>query len=153
KKAVQTQGVNRNRLDPDMRRDTRRWKRTARACRNRRSTVARNALSSLPPAPPESNEMSATDRSLEAQLAELARGTEEILPENGLAERLKARGRLIVKAGFDPTAPDLHIGHTVLINKMRQFQDFGHEVVFLIGDFTGMIGDPSGRNATRPPLS
>jgi tyrosyl-tRNA synthetase len=87
------------------------------------------------------------------QLEELARGTEEILPVNGLEQRL-ARGKpLIVKAGFDPTAPDLHIGHTVLINKMRQFQAFGHEVVFLIGDFTGMIGDPSGRNATRPPLT
>ena len=87
------------------------------------------------------------------QLAELGRGVEETLPEDGLAERLKKRDRLIVKAGFDPTAPDLHVGHTVLINKMRQFQQFGHEVVFLIGDFTGMIGDPSGKNATRPALS
>lgn len=87
------------------------------------------------------------------QLEELARGTEEILPADGLATRL-AKGRpLVVKAGFDPTAPDLHIGHTVLINKMRQFQAYGHDVVFLIGDFTGMIGDPSGRNATRPPLT
>lgn len=89
---------------------------------------------------------------IESQLKELARGTEEILPVDGLGERLKLRERLVVKAGFDPTAPDLHIGHTVLINKMRQFQEYGHEVVFLIGDFTGMIGDPSGRNATRPPL-
>ncbi|HZW59337.1 MAG TPA: tyrosine--tRNA ligase [Woeseiaceae bacterium] len=87
------------------------------------------------------------------QIRELARGCDEILPDGGLQAKL-ARGRpLIVKAGFDPTAPDLHVGHTVLINKMRQFQDFGHEVVFLIGDFTGMIGDPSGKNATRPPLS
>ncbi len=91
--------------------------------------------------------------SVKEQLAELARGTDEILPEDGLAEKLKKKRPLIIKAGFDPTAPDLHIGHTVLINKMRQFQEFGHEVVFLIGDFTGMIGDPSGKNATRPPLS
>jgi tyrosyl-tRNA synthetase len=90
---------------------------------------------------------------LETQLAELTRGTDEVLPEDGLAAKLKQGRPLIVKAGFDPTAPDLHIGHTVLINKMRQFQEFGHEVVFLIGDFTGMIGDPSGKNATRPPLS
>ena len=87
------------------------------------------------------------------QLAELARGTDEILPENDLTKKLAKDRPLIVKAGFDPTAPDLHIGHTVLINKMRQFQEYGHEVVFLIGDFTGMIGDPSGKNATRPPLS
>jgi tyrosyl-tRNA synthetase len=87
------------------------------------------------------------------QLAELTRGTDEVLPEDGLAAKLKKDRPLIVKAGFDPTAPDLHIGHTVLINKMRQFQEFGHELVFLIGDFTGMIGDPSGKNATRPPLS
>ena len=86
-------------------------------------------------------------------MAELARGTEEILPRGGLAARLAEGRALRVKAGFDPTAPDLHLGHTVLVNKMRQFQDFGHEVVFLIGDFTGMIGDPSGKNATRPPLS
>ncbi len=91
--------------------------------------------------------------SKEAQIAELTRGTDEVLPEDGLAAKLKKGRPLVVKAGFDPTAPDLHIGHTVLINKMRQFQEFGHEVVFLIGDFTGMIGDPSGKNATRPPLS
>jgi len=90
---------------------------------------------------------------IEEQLQELARGTDEILPANALADRLAAKSQLIVKAGFDPTAPDLHVGHTVLINKMRQFQAFGHEVVFLIGDFTGMIGDPSGRNVTRPPLT
>ena len=86
-------------------------------------------------------------------IAELARGTDEILPEDGLEEKLRLGRPLTVKAGFDPTAPDLHLGHTVLINKMRQFQQLGHEVVFLIGDFTGMIGDPSGKNATRPPLS
>ena len=91
--------------------------------------------------------------SIKQQIAELARGTDEILPEDGLEAKLKPGRPLIVKAGFDPTAPDLHVGHTVLINKMRQFQDLGHEVVFLIGDFTGMIGDPSGKNSTRPPLS
>ena len=90
---------------------------------------------------------------IEAQIAELTRGTDEVLPDDGLAAKLKKGRPLVVKAGFDPTAPDLHIGHTVLINKMRQFQELGHEVVFLIGDFTGMIGDPSGKNATRPPLS
>ena len=83
----------------------------------------------------------------------LRRGTDEILLETELVERLKAGRRLRVKAGFDPTAPDLHLGHTVLINKLRQFQNLGHEVLFLIGDFTGMIGDPSGKSATRPPLS
>jgi len=83
----------------------------------------------------------------------IKRGTEEILLESELTERLKTGKRLRVKAGFDPTAPDLHLGHTVLINKLRQFQDLGHEVLFLIGDFTGMIGDPTGKNATRPPLS
>jgi tyrosyl-tRNA synthetase len=90
---------------------------------------------------------------IKEQVAELSRGTDEILPGDGLEAKLKLGRPLIVKAGFDPTAPDLHIGHTVLINKMRQFQELGHEVVFLIGDFTGMIGDPSGKNATRPPLS
>ena len=90
---------------------------------------------------------------IEQQLQELVRGTEEVLPDGGLATKLKKDRPLVVKAGFDPTAPDLHIGHTVLINKMRQFQEFGHEVVFLIGDFTGMIGDPSGKNTTRPALS
>jgi tyrosyl-tRNA synthetase len=91
-----------------------------------------------------------TDR--RQQIKELARGCDEILPDGGLEEKLAVGRPLIVKAGFDPTAPDLHIGHTVLINKMRQFQERGHDVVFLIGDFTGMIGDPSGKNATRPPL-
>jgi tyrosyl-tRNA synthetase len=90
---------------------------------------------------------------IEEQIAELSRGAEEILPEGGLEEKLKLGRPLNIKVGFDPTAPDLHVGHTVLINKMRHFQDFGHNVVFLIGDFTGMIGDPSGRNATRPPLT
>jgi tyrosyl-tRNA synthetase len=90
---------------------------------------------------------------IKEQMQELVRGTDEVLPENGLEAKLKLGRPLVVKAGFDPTAPDLHIGHTVLINKMRQFQEYGHEVVFLIGDFTGMIGDPSGKNATRPALS
>jgi len=90
---------------------------------------------------------------IKQQIDELTRGTDEVLPEGGLLDKLKEGRPLIVKAGFDPTAPDLHIGHTVLINKMRQFQQLGHEVIFLIGDFTGMIGDPSGKNATRPPLS
>lgn len=87
------------------------------------------------------------------QLKELKRGAEEILVEAELSERLASGRPLTVKAGFDPTAPDLHLGHTVLLNKMRQFQDFGHDVVFLIGDFTGMIGDPSGKSATRPVLT
>ena len=86
-------------------------------------------------------------------LAQIRRGAEEILVEAELVERLKAGRPLRVKAGFDPTAPDLHLGHTVLINKLRQFQDLGHEVLFLIGDFTGMIGDPTGKNVTRKPLT
>ena len=89
----------------------------------------------------------------DVSLALIKRGTEEILPEVDLVERLKSGRPLRVKAGFDPTAPDLHLGHTVLINKLRQFQDLGHEVLFLIGDFTGMIGDPTGKNTTRPPLT
>ena len=87
------------------------------------------------------------------QMTEIRRGVDEILVEQELVERLKTGEPLRVKAGFDPTAPDLHLGHTVLINKMRQFQELGHEVIFLIGDFTGMIGDPSGCNATRPALT
>ena len=87
------------------------------------------------------------------QLAELSRGADEILPEAEFAARLKEGKPLRVKAGFDPTAPDLHLGHTVLLNKMRRFQEFGHEVIFLIGDFTGLIGDPTGKNVTRKPLS
>ena len=83
----------------------------------------------------------------------IARGSDEILKREELAARLEEGRPLRVKAGFDPTAPDLHIGHTVLLNKMRQFQDLGHQVIFLIGDFTGMIGDPTGKNATRKPLT
>lgn len=91
--------------------------------------------------------------SLEQTLAEIRRGTEEILLEEELVKKLESGRRLRIKAGFDPTAPDLHLGHTVLMNKMRQFQDRGHTVIFLIGDFTGLIGDPSGKNSTRPPLT
>src|SRR5438552_858606 len=90
---------------------------------------------------------------LAAALEQIERGTEEIIKREDLIARLKSGRPLRIKAGFDPTAPDLHLGHTVLLNKMRQFQDLGHQVIFLIGDFTGMIGDPSGKNATRPPLS
>lgn len=86
-------------------------------------------------------------------LAELKRGTDEILSEADLIEKLKENRPLKVKLGADPTAPDIHLGHTVVLNKLRQFQQLGHEVYFLIGDFTGMVGDPSGKNATRPPLS
>jgi tyrosyl-tRNA synthetase len=92
--------------------------------------------------------MSASDA-----LGLIRRGAEEILVEAELVERLEEGRRLRVKAGFDPTAPDLHLGHTVLINKLRQFQELGHEVMFLIGDFTGMIGDPTGKNVTRKPLT
>ncbi|MFQ3229687.1 tyrosine--tRNA ligase [Reinekea sp.] len=91
--------------------------------------------------------------SLEQTLAEIRRGTEEILVEEELIEKLKSGKALRIKAGFDPTAPDLHLGHTVLINKLRQFQELGHTIIFLIGDFTGLIGDPSGKSATRPPLT
>ena len=90
---------------------------------------------------------------IDEQLAELKRGTDEILIECELIEKISTGKKLVVKAGFDPTAPDLHLGHTVLINKLKQFQDLGHEVVFLIGDFTGRIGDPTGKNITRQPLS
>jgi tyrosyl-tRNA synthetase len=86
-------------------------------------------------------------------LKQITRGADEILVEAELAERLQSGRPLRVKAGFDPTAPDLHLGHTVLLNKLRQFQDLGHEAIFLIGDFTGMIGDPTGKNATRKPLT
>ena len=89
----------------------------------------------------------------DVSLALIKRGAEEILPEADLVERMKSGRPLRIKAGFDPTAPDLHLGHTVLINKLRQFQDLGHEIFFLIGDFTGMIGDPTGKNSTRPPLT
>lgn len=87
------------------------------------------------------------------QLAELMRGVEEVLPAASLEEKLKEGRPLRIKAGFDPTAPDLHLGHTVLINKLRAFQELGHEVLFLIGDFTGRIGDPTGKNVTRKPLT
>jgi tyrosyl-tRNA synthetase len=90
---------------------------------------------------------------VDSQLAEIKRGARDVLVESELLRKLKKGQPLRIKAGFDPTAPDLHLGHTVLLNKMRQFQQLGHEVVFLIGDFTGLIGDPSGRNATRPALT
>ena len=91
--------------------------------------------------------------SVDESLALIKRGAEEILVENELVKKLESGKPLRIKAGFDPTAPDLHLGHTVLINKLRQFQDLGHEILFLIGDFTGMIGDPTGKSATRPPLT
>jgi tyrosyl-tRNA synthetase len=91
--------------------------------------------------------------SWEAAFAEIKRGSDEILIEEELIERLKTSKPLKIKAGFDPTAPDLHLGHTVLINKLRTFQQLGHEVIFLIGDFTGLIGDPTGKNVTRKPLT
>ena len=93
--------------------------------------------------------MSSVDEALEI----IKRGAEEILVEEELVKKLKTGKPLRIKAGFDPTAPDLHLGHTVLLNKMRQFQELGHEVIFLIGDFTGMIGDPTGKSVTRPPLT
>jgi len=83
----------------------------------------------------------------------IARGADEILVESELLKKLETGKPLRIKAGFDPTAPDLHLGHTVLLNKLKQFQDLGHEILFLIGDFTGLIGDPTGKNTTRPPLS
>ncbi|MFL9609704.1 tyrosine--tRNA ligase [Methylobacillus sp. Pita2] len=90
---------------------------------------------------------------LNDSLALIKRGIDDLIGEQELIDKLKTRQPLKVKAGFDPTAPDLHLGHAVLINKLRQFQDLGHKVLFLIGDFTGMIGDPTGKSATRPPLS
>lgn len=95
----------------------------------------------------------ATNLDINAQLAVIKRGADELLIETELVEKLKKGQPLRIKAGFDPTAPDLHLGHTVLINKLRQFQELGHQVLFLIGDFTGMIGDPTGKSATRPPLT
>src|SRR5574340_1252429 len=96
-------------------------------------------------------------RPVDEQLAYLKKGAAEIIRESELKERLeqslKSGKPLRVKAGFDPTAPDLHLGHTVLIRKLKHFQDLGHTVIFIIGDGTGLIGDPTGRNATRPPLS
>src|SRR5438046_9017902 len=94
---------------------------------------------------------------VEEQLTYIKKGSSEIIRESELREKLeksRAAGKpLRVKAGFDPTAPDLHLGHTVLIRKLKHFQDLGHTVIFLIGDFTGLIGDPTGRNTTRPPLA
>jgi tyrosyl-tRNA synthetase len=97
--------------------------------------------------------MDTSKENIRQQMAELARGAQDLLLPAELESKLKQGRPLRVKTGFDPTAPDLHLGHTVLINKMRQFQQFGHEVIFLIGDFTGLIGDPTGRNATRPRLT
>ena len=91
--------------------------------------------------------------SIEAALAEIRRGAEEILVEEELIEKLKEGRPLRIKLGADPTAPDIHLGHTVILNKLRQFQELGHDVTFLIGDFTGMVGDPTGKNSTRPPLT
>lgn len=92
-------------------------------------------------------------QSIESIIAELKRGVENIYSEEDLISKLKENRPLRIKLGADPTAPDIHLGHTVVLNKLRQFQQFGHEVYFLIGDFTGMVGDPSGKNSTRPPLS
>ena len=97
--------------------------------------------------------MTSNSVSIEQSLALIKRGSDELLIESELVEKLKTGRPLRVKAGFDPTAPDLHLGHTVLLNKLRQFQELGHQVLFLIGDFTGMIGDPTGKSATRPPLT
>ncbi|KKD60934.1 tyrosine--tRNA ligase [Grimontia sp. AD028] len=91
--------------------------------------------------------------SIEAALAEIKRGVEELIPEEGLIAKLKENRPLRIKLGADPTAPDIHLGHTVIMNKLRAFQELGHEVIFLIGDYTAMVGDPSGKNATRPPLT
>src|SRR5437762_6020854 len=106
-----------------------------------------------PGADPLHDRFHGNEMSFEDQMAELERGAHEVLIGAELVRKLKRGVPLRVKAGFDPTAPDLHLGHTVLLNKMRQFQELGHEVLFLIGDFTGMIGDPSGKNETRPPLT
>ncbi|WP_261815885.1 tyrosine--tRNA ligase [Vibrio gallicus] len=91
--------------------------------------------------------------SFETALAEIKRGTDELIPESELIEKLKEGRPLRIKLGADPTAPDIHLGHTVILNKLRTFQDLGHDVTFLIGDFTGMVGDPTGKNTTRPPLT
>ena len=92
-------------------------------------------------------------KDIEEQLEIIRRGCDELLVEKELKKKLSTGIPLRIKVGFDPTAPDLHLGHTVLLNKMRQLQDMGHHIQFLIGDSTGMIGDPSGKNATRPPLT
>lgn len=100
-----------------------------------------------------SNNMTMNEDDIRKSLELISRGTDEILLEDDLVRKLKKGKPLRVKAGFDPTAPDLHLGHTVLVNKLKQFQDLGHEVMFLVGDFTAMIGDPTGKSATRPPLT
>ena len=92
-------------------------------------------------------------QSIDRIISELKRGVEDVYSEADLVEKLKENRPLRIKLGADPTAPDIHLGHTVVLNKLRQFQNFGHEVIFLIGDFTATVGDPSGKNATRPPLS
>jgi tyrosyl-tRNA synthetase len=91
--------------------------------------------------------------SFQNQMQLLSRGAVEIIQSDELESKLKKKKRLAIKAGFDPTAPDLHLGHTVLLQKLKQFQDFGHRVIFVIGDFTAMVGDPSGVSETRKPLS
>ena len=91
-------------------------------------------------------------KNIDEQLNIIKQGTAEIIQEADLIEKLKSKKNLIVKMGLDPTMPDMHLGHTVVINKLRQFQELGHEVVFLIGDYTACIGDPSGRDITRPPV-
>ena len=119
--------------------------------------IQQNSPSSLtagdPPASAEPASASGLPKSVESQLALLGRGAVDLISSADLAERLRTGRPLRVKAGFDPTAPDLHLGHTVLLTKLRQFQELGHQVIFLIGDFTGMIGDPTGKSATRPPLT
>ncbi len=97
--------------------------------------------------------MNKLEPAIQKQLEQIQRGADEILVADELVKKLKLGRPLRIKAGFDPTAPDLHLGHTVLINKLRQFQELGHEIMFLIGDFTGMIGDPTGKSVTRPPLT
>ena len=97
--------------------------------------------------------MAASSEHATEALALIKRGCDELIVEEEMLRKLKSGRRLRVKLGLDPTAPDLHLGHTVVINKLRHFQELGHEVQFLIGDFTGMIGDPTGKNQTRPPLS
>lgn len=91
--------------------------------------------------------------SIEQALAEIKRGVDELIPEEELIAKLKENRPLRIKLGADPTAPDIHLGHTVILNKLRTFQELGHDVTFLIGDFTGMVGDPTGKNTTRPPLT
>lgn len=90
---------------------------------------------------------------IEQALAEIKRGVDELIPEEELIAKLKENRPLRIKLGADPTAPDIHLGHTVILNKLRTFQELGHEVTFLIGDFTGMVGNPTGKNVTRPPLT